>query len=146
MMAMMENPSAGITMAEAQASAIQAIIQANYDTFLSSKRSASRLSGSWKAEGVHTRRDNHESEANGEKNDAGDKDSTSSERSEREAFERIFIGGRSMSSVSGRDSAAGGTDTGTGRSSSGSSRTRSGGISAAAVRACGLDGETECNA
>jgi hypothetical protein len=138
-MAMMaaQQPSAGIAIAEAQASAIQAIIQANYDTFLSSKRSESRLRGGWKAEGAQNLCHDPEGDGNGEKNDASDEHSACSEKSEREAFERIFLSEGSMSSVGGQENAGCEVEVGTAKSSNGSSRTSSDGTGVAVSRACG---------
>jgi hypothetical protein len=141
MVAMMagEHPSTSAAIAEAQAGAIQAIIQANYDAFLASNRSAARLSRSWK-ENYPCERDANYNGDNDEDRRRNDK--ASAARSEREAFERIFLGQFSESGGS-VDRTSRGTPMSTDSGSTRSSRTSSGGTCAAAVNTCTTDREEQ---
>jgi hypothetical protein len=143
MVAMMagRHPTAGTAVAEAQASAIQAIIQANYQTFLTSKHSASLVPGVWEENHAHEHAYHQEREYAGEKVEFDDKHMAPSAQSEREAFERIFMGERSVSGGSGQNSAHGGAKMSIGGSDTGSSRTSNDGTGVAAASACGADEE-----
>ena len=122
------NADAAVT--EAQVGAVQAIIQANYDAFLASKRMASRLPEVCKTDSAHRHKTENEVCQN-------DRNTTSSTQSDREAFERIFMGEHSVSDGSRQDSVGTEAELSTVSSSrASSSRTSSYGTGAAAASAC----------
>jgi hypothetical protein len=128
MMAMLtgQHSDAGAAVHEAQVGAVQAIIQANYDTFLASKHMTSRFPDASDATHGCLSKDD---------GDRQDMDTASDMRSEREAIERIFISERSASDGSGRESAS--TQAGQSAASCGTANSRSASDGSGAMVASG---------
>ena len=125
-----QHSKSGSAVTDAQVGAVQAIIQANYDAFLASKRMASRLPEVCKTESARQRQTEND-------DCQDDRDTTISTQSEREAFERIFMGEHSVSDGSRQDSVGTGAELSTVSSSTdSSSRTSSDGTGVAAASAC----------
>jgi hypothetical protein len=119
----------GAAVTEAQIGAVQAVIQANYDSFLASKSMGSRFPGACKPEGANQ----HRTDVGDDEDDGS---TISSAQSEREAFERIFMGERSVSDGSGQDSAGTQAKPSSEHNSTKSTRTSSDGTAAAAADTC----------